>query len=147
MSALQIGQLGRPSSFFVFHSSMHSSQKLWPQVTVAAQMMAAGARQQAVVKALYRDGRGERELGATEAALALVHLAQCGTEPPLGDVGRRTVRRDILEQPLDQHRTPRKPVDESQCARQPVGARRHQPSPLPIDAGIYNPGVDSAAEQ
>jgi hypothetical protein len=53
-TALLMGIVGSTDRFTASHTTSKS-------LTVAAQMMAAGAKQQAVVKALYRDGgRGER---------------------------------------------------------------------------------------
>jgi len=58
-TALLMGIVASTDRFTAAHTSPKS-------LTVAAQMMAAGARQQAVVRALYRDGRsqgGERQSG------------------------------------------------------------------------------------
>ena len=51
-TALFMGIIASTDRFTATHTSPKS-------LTVAAQMMAAGARHQAVIKALYRDGRGE----------------------------------------------------------------------------------------
>jgi len=51
-TALLMGIMASTDRFTAAHTSPKS-------LTVAAQMMAAGARQQAVVKALYRDGKSE----------------------------------------------------------------------------------------
>jgi nanoRNase/pAp phosphatase (c-di-AMP/oligoRNAs hydrolase) len=50
-TALLMGIIGSTDRFTAAHTTSKS-------LTVAAQMMAAGARQQAVVKALYKDGKG-----------------------------------------------------------------------------------------
>ncbi|MDF2461500.1 MAG: exopolyphosphatase-like protein phosphoesterase RecJ protein [Candidatus Saccharibacteria bacterium] len=50
-TALLMGIVGSTDRFTAAHTTSKS-------LTVAAQMMAAGARQQAVVKALYKDGKG-----------------------------------------------------------------------------------------
>lgn len=59
-TALLMGIVASTDRFTASHTTSKS-------LTVAAQMMAAGARQQAVVKALYREGRGERNQGNDRA--------------------------------------------------------------------------------
>lgn len=55
-TALLMGIVASTDRFTASHTTSKS-------LTVAAQMMAAGARQQAVVKALYREGRGDSRSG------------------------------------------------------------------------------------
>ena len=58
-TALLMGIMGSTDRFTATHTSPKS-------LTVAAQMMAAGARQQAVVRALYRDGKAEPQGGRSD---------------------------------------------------------------------------------
>jgi hypothetical protein len=62
-------------------TATHTTSK---SLTVAAQMMAAGARQQAVVRALYRDGKSEQvrsDRGAQPARSNDRHERTAGTRP------------------------------------------------------------------
>jgi hypothetical protein len=60
-TALLMGIVASTDRFTAAHTSPKS-------LTVAAQMMAAGARQQAVVKALYRDGRQDSRGGSDKSS-------------------------------------------------------------------------------
>jgi DHH family len=120
-TALLMGIVASTDRFTASHTTSKS-------LTVAAQMMAAGARQQAVVKALYRDGKGgERTGGSSERSQNGQRDGQRSEsrpEPrPTPDV--RTER-----QPSQPDRQPAA-QPERQVA-QPERSPRAQPDDLPI---------------
>jgi hypothetical protein len=102
-TALLMGIVGSTDRFTASHTTSKS-------LTVAAQMMAAGAKQQAVVKALYRDG-GRNENGRNER----------GSERSQGE---RNSERGHGRDKAQRDSTPREMIRE----REPVSQREQTPA-------------------
>jgi hypothetical protein len=115
-TTLLMGIIGSTDRFTATHTTSKS-------LTVAAQMMAAGARQQAVVRALYRDGKGggdqtrgqERGGGGGERRQG----QRAGQQPA---EQRQTEQRTERAERVERHEAPERPVE-----RQPASAEKTEP--------------------
>jgi hypothetical protein len=136
-TALLMGIVASTDRFTAPHTTSKS-------LTVAAQMMAAGAKQQAVVRALYRDGKGQNE--SSERS----ERGQRSDREQRGDRGDRGKGQGGGQQsrPTHEQREERQPearVEQRRAEDQPK-------APLPIiDPGhielMAEPEVKQSAEQ
>jgi hypothetical protein len=123
-TALLMGIVASTDRFTASHTTSKS-------LTVAAQMMAAGARQQAVVRALYRDGKG--------------------SDSPRGERGGERDRNNSERTQNDRSqndRTPREQQRPAQAQTQPQPQSQPQPQPQPAaQVQTSAPAQQPAAQQ
>jgi hypothetical protein len=142
-TTLLMGIIASTDRFMAVHTTSKS-------LTVAAQMMAAGARQQAVVKALYRGGestgrgeqsraeqpRGDRNVGERK---------QSGQRQPEA----RPERRPELErkrEPEERQENERRQVSERNESSRPTGGELPIIEPGHIEMSEPQPEIEAAAE-
>ncbi|GAC1371515.1 MAG: hypothetical protein NVSMB39_5340 [Candidatus Saccharimonadales bacterium] len=133
-TALLMGIVASTDRFTAAHTSPKS-------LTVAAQMMAAGAKQQTVVRALYRDGRPERSAERTPerrpertndrpaAAPARTPQASAPQPRPQAESAPRPERQENRTEPRPEPRPENRPEPRTEARPEP---RKEEPSDLPI---------------
>jgi nanoRNase/pAp phosphatase (c-di-AMP/oligoRNAs hydrolase) len=126
-TALLMGIVGSTDRFTASHTTSKS-------LTVAAQMMAAGAKQQAVVRALYREGRGEQGRGGERGERSGNNdRAQREHREPGGQREQGSQGHQGRDSQPQREREPR-PERERQAQPQPQAAQAVQPQPQPVQA-------------
>jgi nanoRNase/pAp phosphatase (c-di-AMP/oligoRNAs hydrolase) len=124
-SALLMGIVASTDRFTAAHTTSKS-------LTVAAQMMAAGARQQAVVKALFRDGKGGNQNERSS------ERGNDRSNDRNGDRGnqpaQREPRAERQPQPQAQPESQRQPEPARQPEPQPQMQAPYAPEPMPDPA-------------
>jgi hypothetical protein len=125
-TSLLMGIVASTDRFTASHTTSKS-------LTVAAQMMAAGARQQAVVKALYRDGKGNERTsnnnGGERAQNVQREPAQRSESKSLPEV------RQESRQPIQPER-PQRSSQEDLPIIQPSHIELSEPEPSSVDESL-----------
>ena len=107
-TAMLMGIVASTDRFTATHTTAKS-------LTVAAQMMAAGARQQSVVRALYKDGKGERN-----------------DRSERGDRNDRNDRNDRKDRDRDRGQQSQRGGQQSHEPREPRGERQPERQAEPV---------------
>ncbi|HEY2004412.1 MAG TPA: DHH family phosphoesterase [Candidatus Saccharimonadia bacterium] len=124
-------------------TAAHTTSK---SLTVAAQMMAAGARQQAVVKALYRDNKGGDQNQRGERNERQRDGRPAGNSGGMGRDGRGSERSERnLERNNERNERREQPVRETDV-RMPEAVRPVVPEILHDNAPVMTGPVEQSAE-